>query len=254
MERVLGSTVPWVATHPLFGPVNIARGQRTLRAVVCPNELHAGAAARARDLYERIGCLVVEQDADAHDRLMARTHALAFFVAKGLLDFGAADDLPLAPPSFQALARTVETVQSDAGHLFLAIERDNPHAADARQGFLDALVRVHAQLDHLDEADAASVTIPEPPHSPPELGETRCLIDEIDSEIVRLLARRSQLARRALRIKSEHGTGIRDARRELELLDERRRWAADADLSEDAVADIFGAILRFSRTAQADAD
>jgi prephenate dehydrogenase len=254
MQDVLGSDIPWAATHPLFGPVNIARGDRPLRAVVCTNETHPLAVGRARNLYERIGCDVVEQSADEHDRLMARTHALAFFVAKGLIDVGAGDDLPFAPPSFQALAQTIDTVRSDASHLFLAIERDNPHAEDARQALLDALTRVHTGLDEIEDVGegAASLMIPDLSAAEPELREARDLIDEIDAEIVDLLARRRHLAARAGRIKTERGVGIRDASREKDLLDERRRWATDLGLSEETVADVFSAILRFSRAAQAE--
>ncbi|MCB2224679.1 MAG: prephenate dehydrogenase/arogenate dehydrogenase family protein [Actinobacteria bacterium] len=255
LEAVLGREIPWAATHPLFGPLNIARGDRPLRAVVCANPLHPDAVAGARRLYERLGCEVIEQTADEHDRVMARTHALAFFVAKGLIDIGAGDDLPFSPPSFQALAQTIDTVRADASHLFLAIERGNPHAEDARQALLDALARVHTGLDApLDPAAPGSLTIPAAAAAAPELRETRDLIDEIDAEIVALLARRSLLSTRAGRIKSEAGAGIRDAARERELLDERRRWAAERGLGEETVADVFSAILRFSRAAQADAD
>jgi chorismate mutase len=67
-----------------------------------------------------------------------------------------------------------------------------------------------------------------------------------------LLARRRHLSARAGRIKSEQGAGIRDAAREKALLDDRRRWAAGHGLSEETVADVFAAILRFSRAAQAE--
>ena len=39
------------------------------------------------------------------------------------------------------------------------------------------------------------------------------LIDDVDAEIVELLARRTHLARRASRIKTAHGAEIRDPRR-----------------------------------------
>ena len=94
MSRILGDAVPWVGTHPLFGPTSVALGENPLVAVVCPNSTHPEAHHRARSLYERIGCRVVEMDPDSHDRLMAKTHALAFFVAKGMLDAG----VPGAPP------------------------------------------------------------------------------------------------------------------------------------------------------------
>ena len=165
MAETLGREIPWVATHPLFGPSSIALGDRPLRAVVCPNDLHSEAVARARALYERLGCEVIEQTADEHDRAMARTHAIAFFVAKGLIDIGASEGLAFTPPSFTALSQMIDTVRSDAGHLFLAIERENPFAAAARRELLDALELVHARLGDLEDPrnaeNSVGLTIPD---------------------------------------------------------------------------------------------
>ncbi|MEE9206554.1 MAG: prephenate dehydrogenase/arogenate dehydrogenase family protein [Acidimicrobiia bacterium] len=257
MTDVLGNDVEWVGTHPLFGPTNIARGERPLRAVVCPNPLHPKAAKRARRLYEQIGCQVIEQAATEHDRVMARTHAMAFFIAKGLIDIGATEDLPFSPPSFQALGQTIDSVRSDAGHLFLAIERDNPFAAEARQALLDALAQLHGQLEQLepeapDAAAPQAFTIPDLGDQAPELMETRDLIDEVDVEIVQLLVQRGHLANRAGRIKSEGGRAVRDRDREQSLLEQRRQWAKERGLSEESVTDIFSAILRFSRKLQSE--
>src|SRR5262249_44128203 len=141
-----GEAIPWVGTHPMFGPVSLARGERPLRAVVCPNPSHADAVARITALFERIGCEVIHEDAAAHDRTMAYTHALAFFVAKGLIDAGTPASAPYAPPSFQAIARTVELVRSDAGHLFEALHRENPYAGEARRRLLDALTTADSDL------------------------------------------------------------------------------------------------------------
>ena len=257
MTETLGTDIEWVGTHPLFGPTNIARGERPLRAVVCPNQLHPQAANRARHLYERIGCQVFEQTEEDHDRLMARTHAMAFFVAKGLIDIGASEDLAFSPPSFQALEQTIDSVRSDAGHLFLAIERENPFAAEARQSLLDALSRVHDQLESKEIESSGPVasqvfTIPDLGDQDPELMETRDLIDEVDAEIVQLLVQRSHLASRVGRIKSEDGQSVRDQSREHALLEQRRQWAGEQGLSEELVADIFSAVLRFSRAVQSE--
>ena len=113
---------------------------------------------------------------------------------------------------------------------------------------------MHTGLDELEDLPpgAPSLVIPDIGSAEPELREARDLIDEIDAEIVDLLARRRHLAARAGRIKSQAGAGIRDASREKDLLDQRRRWAAEHDLSEETVADVFSAILRFSRAAQAE--
>ena len=47
-----------------------------------------------------------------HDRRMAYTHALAFFIAKGLMDLDAPIDAAFVPPSFRWFARTIESVRS----------------------------------------------------------------------------------------------------------------------------------------------
>ncbi|MGZ3459927.1 MAG: prephenate dehydrogenase/arogenate dehydrogenase family protein, partial [Archangium sp.] len=37
MTEVLGTRIPWVGTHPLFGPLSLAMAERPMRVVVCPN-------------------------------------------------------------------------------------------------------------------------------------------------------------------------------------------------------------------------
>ncbi len=151
LAEVLGDAIPWCATHPLFGPQSLALAERPLRVVVCPAPEQfpraRGATARVRELYRRIGCEVIEQTAEGHDRVMAHTHALTFFVAKGMIDAGAGMDVPFAPPSFQAMSRAIETVRADAGHLFAAIARDNPFATEARKQLVQALSAIDGALD-----------------------------------------------------------------------------------------------------------
>ncbi|MDB4992572.1 MAG: Prephenate/arogenate dehydrogenase [Myxococcaceae bacterium] len=257
LNAALGTRIPWVGTHPLFGPVSLSRAERPLRAVVCPNDVHPTAAARARDFYQRLGCVVIEQTAEQHDRLMARTHALAFFVAKGILAVGGGGEIAFAPPSYQAIAHTIELVRSDAGHLFRAIQQENPFAEEARQALLDAMGEIHKDLaTYEDEEASTAFAIPNIDIDArlPELKETRAQIDALDHELVTLLARRSQLADRAASAKESIGFGIVDPNREAQLIEARREWARASSLDANAVEEIFRAIIRFSRTMQGRAD
>lgn len=252
MAATLGRAVPWVGTHPLFGPVSLLRDDRPLRAVVCPNPAHPEAVAEVSALYARIGCQVLEQDADAHDKSMAWTHALAFFLARGLLDAGVPTEAAFAPPSFQAIARTIELVRADAGHLYGVLQRENPYAADARRALREALDAADARLRE-PEGDAraeAALTVPDLGAASPVLSRTRALIDEVDRELLELLARRARLSRRAAVAKADLGAPVRDARREAELLDARRRGATQLGLDPESVSEIFEAVLRFSRQLQ----
>jgi len=147
---------------------------------------------------------------------------------------------------------TIETVRSDAGHLFYAIETTNPFAADSRERLIDALSLIHRQLadDTYASDPEHALEIPAPTATPPELLETRDLIDELDRELVELLARRATLSRRARHAKAQHGKGVHDPAREKSLLETRQQWGRERNLSEASIADVFEAILRFSRAEQ----
>ena len=160
MDELLGADIPHVGTHPLFGPLSLARDERPRRTVICPAAEHSRAAAQAGELFRDLGCDVIVQDPESHDRAMARTHALAFFIAKGLIDLGVDDGLPVAPPSFQGMKHMLAAVRGDAGHLFAAIQRENPFAAEARAQLLAELERGHRQL--LADADGDSLAISAP--------------------------------------------------------------------------------------------
>ncbi len=264
MSTVLGSQIPWVGTHPLFGSTSIALGER-LRAVVCPTPAHPEAAAKARALYESLGCEVHEEDPADHDRSMAYSHALAFFIAKGMIDLDALGRTTFVPPSFKSMIQTIETVRSDAGHLFYAIERLNPFAAGARSELLQALERVQDELDAADPQHFLSAFATDPASAAEELGalqipgletlapelrQTRELVDEVDREILRLLARRSHLARRLGRIKGNRSLPVRDPAREREVLSVRREWAVDEDLDPDWVSQLFERVMALARDEQ----
>lgn len=251
LTEILGRDIPWVATHPLFGPTSIALGERPLVTVVCPNSLHPDAASRARAFFTSLGSEVIEQDAVEHDRAMASTHALAFFLAKGLIDVRAGEGAAFVPPSFKALARTIDAVRSDAGHLFATIQNDNPFAAEARSRLLSALETIDRDLTSGGSVpQSGQFVIPPLSQSAPDLRETRDLIDDLDRDFVRLLARRAQLARRAGRAKAGLGKAVVDPERERQVLEARKGWAQSEGLDPAGVAEIFESLLRFSRSVQ----
>lgn len=252
MDTHLGAAIPYAGTHPLFGPVSLARAERPLRVVLCPSRHHPAAAGRVEDLFRGLGCEVLRQSPEDHDRVMATTHALTFFIAKGLLAVGAGAELPFTPPSFHAIARTLESVREDAGHLFAALQNQNPFAAGAREGLLEALSAIHQSLAEAvaEGTDEQQLSIPGLGERSPVLQEARNHIDALDQELVALLARRTELVLRAGRAKAELGLPIHDPEREGSQLQARRAWARDLGLDIQGVEDVFRAVLRASRAAQ----
>lgn len=162
MGDLLGAQIPHAGTHPLFGPQSLARGERPLRTVLCTSAQHPGTGKRTRQLFESLGCEVIDQDPASHDRAMAETHALTFFIAKALVAMGVGEDLSMAPPSFLGLAHMLAAVRGDAGHLFAAIQRENPYAADARARLLAQLEAIHRQL-LASGSDGGALSIPDLP-------------------------------------------------------------------------------------------
>lgn len=252
LESVLGDAIPHAGTHPLFGPLSLARADRPLRVVLCASPRHPRVAARVRAWFEGLECEVIEQDPETHDRNMAQTHVLAFFVAKGLLDVGVGEHMPFAPPSFQGLKYTLEAVRADAGHLFAAIQRENPFAAEARGRLVEALASIHQRLaEQAGSEETIPMEVPDLRDRSPELREVRDLIDDVDREILALLHRRTDLARRAARAKARLGAPVLDPARETSLLEDRRTWAREQGLDENLVEEVFRTLLRVSRRAQA---
>lgn len=253
MAEVLGARVPWVGTHPLFGPRSLAAGERPLHVVVCPNALHPDAAHRARLFYESLGCEVIEQTPEGHDRVMAYTHALTYFVARGMTDAGTGLATPFAPASFKALARTIETVRLGE-HLFTLIQQENPFAAEARRHLLAALTDIQRELEapppEAGPTEASPEPLPSIEASVPELREVRERLDQVDRELVDLLARRAALAQQAASLKARAGQPVPDPPHEEAMLATRRAWARALGLDAEGVEAIFRAILRFSRRSQ----
>lgn len=251
MDEVLGDAIPHLGCHPLFGPLSMARAE-PLRTVLCPSTRHRPMLDQARKLFESIGSEVTEMDPATHDRQMALTHAMAFFIARGLLDLGLGDDLRWTPPSFAALAASIAAVRADAGHLFNAIQRENPYAASTRERLIEALTLIDQRLAEAPVGTEFLSPPVQPGHGehPPALLEAREHIDELDRELIGLLQRRCELSTRAAQAKRKVGAPVLDADREQALLEKRGQWANEAALPADVVQSVFRQILAISRRAQ----
>lgn len=143
-SRWLGELVPSgvgaVATHPLFGPDSARRTWRGLPLVVCPLP---GKEAEARRLaaYGRLrGLRVVRLDPADHDRAMARTQALTFFLSRTLGRLDLPDPAgPVGTPSYRRLCAALESVSRDTDELYRDLVRFNPHAGAFLADFAEAV-------------------------------------------------------------------------------------------------------------------
>jgi len=89
---------------------------------------------------------------------------------------------------------------------------------------------------------------------PPGLPEARHEIDQVDAEIIRLLAIRLGIVLRAASIKRAVGMPFRDEEREEEIFLNAAERAEDLGLPPKQVTKIFRQVLRISAKSQAGGD
>ena len=147
MLEGLPAHVDIVGCHPLFGPQSARDGLTGLRIAVCPVRSAKSAWRTAAFCRRALGLKVFVTTPEDHDREAAVVQGLTHLIAKVLM---AMEPLPdrMTTASFERLMQAVEMVRHDSPAVFMAIERDNPFAAETRRRFFDLAEEVRAALDH----------------------------------------------------------------------------------------------------------
>ncbi len=151
LRRELPDSVDVVCSHPLFGPQSAKNGIEGLKIVICPVRGERAARVGAF-LSAALKLEVIETTPEAHDREVATVQGLTHLIAKVLVEM---EPLPkqLTTKSFELLMEGVEMVRHDSLELFLAIERDNPFAADLRRKFFAKADDLRRFLESYDASE-----------------------------------------------------------------------------------------------------
>jgi prephenate dehydrogenase len=158
MKALLPADVEIVGTHPLFGPQSARHGIAGRKIAVCP--VRGRSALRiAAFLRAALGLDVYLVSAEEHDRQAAIVQGVTHLIARVLVRM---EPLPteLTTASFDHLMQATEMVRYDAASVYLAIERDNPYAAEIRGRFFMLAERTRAELDQHGSAGATSASPP----------------------------------------------------------------------------------------------
>lgn len=79
-----------------------------------------------------------------------------------------------------------------------------------------------------------------------QLAELRAQIDQLDQELLQLLAKRLEVVHKVGEVKQQHGLPIYVPQREIEMLQRKREAAEQLGLSPDLIEDILRRIMRES--------
>lgn len=145
MLRLLPASVEILGTHPLFGPQSSRNGLSGLQITLCPVRLKRETLAKARKVLEEMGLQAIVMTPQKHDRTMAKTQALAHFIAKAIKPMIPANRPRLA--SFEEIVKAVELVEHDSPKLFRDMETLNPFAGKERTRLINRLISVDGGLN-----------------------------------------------------------------------------------------------------------
>jgi prephenate dehydrogenase len=90
-------------------------------------------------------------DADQHDRGMAELHALTYYVASALSDFGVSER-PISTPSYDKLVSLVNLFSTHSQALVDTIEGGNPYAAQMRTKLMQSFANIDANYQEQDQS------------------------------------------------------------------------------------------------------
>lgn len=144
LDEAIPAHADVIGAHPLFGPQSAREGVRGLEIVICP--VRSRRVRRVIDFLSALGLRVTLDSPENHDRALAAVQGLTHLIAKVLTRL---EPLPRehTTVSYDLVMKGASLVQGDSEDLFLAIERDNPYAADVRRRFLQEVTALCAGLE-----------------------------------------------------------------------------------------------------------
>lgn len=143
MEELIPKDVEIVATHPLFGPQSGANGIKGLKIVVCP--IRTTKFDKVKKFLENLGLDVIVSTPEEHDRQMAKTQALAQFVARALINIDIQEQ-KITTPSFGKLIELKNMLKEDSIELFRDIQQNNPFAKEVTDEFCEEIDNIKNNL------------------------------------------------------------------------------------------------------------
>jgi len=146
MTEILPPDVPFLATHPMFGPDSAADTLTGQKIILSRQRVDSDRYECIRDYLKSKGLVVIETTPEEHDRQMAATLALTHFIGRSLAEYGA-EPFEIDTEGYKRLLFTLETVTHDTWELFTDMHRYNPFAKEMRDRFIAAMKRIDDRLN-----------------------------------------------------------------------------------------------------------
>ncbi len=144
LPELLPNHTKFFFTHPLFGPESAKDGSLDGLKLVVTNSI-GGDFRDIAAIFEHLGAEIVHMSAEDHDKQMAYTHALTFYISHALARMHITE-IELTAPSYKKLLALQELDTHHSEDLFRTIQNGNPFAAETRARLMSALVDIENSL------------------------------------------------------------------------------------------------------------
>ncbi len=215
MLETLSPTQPIIATHPLFGPDSVARlGLPGRKVIFSPIRATTEQALLVRNIFEKLELVIIETTPDNHDQQMARSQALVHFLGRAFADLKLTEQ-EISTPNYESLLRIHDLVNNDTWELFFDMQRHNPYASSMRSTLRKSLADLEERIRVSEESL---------PLNEGTFMLRRSMIDNLDSELIKIIAHRIKIGRSIQEYKKSQGLPVTDLDREDELTQKHNEW------------------------------
>ncbi len=139
-----------LATHPLFGPQSVPKGDGHGKKIVW-HEVSGGPFPNLEDFFGKtLGLKIIKMLPEEHDKQMAWVHSLTFFIGRGLLELNPPES-ELSTNYYERLLSAVDVEKHHSYELFRSIQLGNIYSGQVRKDLLRILQSLDEQLleDHI---------------------------------------------------------------------------------------------------------
>ena len=155
LEDLLPPTTDIVSSHPLFGPISSKNGTvfKNLDFIYWPTRISKPRRwKRILSHLKLLGLTVSKMSPEEHDRVMAKTQAIAFLYGKIGLDLNLHEPR-LNTPGYQSIAENQYIVSQDSPDLFWDMFQYNPYAQETLDRIIQQLQYYQNQLHRMEEGN-----------------------------------------------------------------------------------------------------
>lgn len=153
MKNILHEDIPYLTTHPMFGPDSGKNGVAGLPMVFCSGRCAEEVQRDWISVFRDFGLHVIEMSAEQHDREAAFTQGITHLIGRilGELNLHSSE---IGTVGYRSLLEIIEQTCNDPMQLFYDLQRYNPFNHDMRAQLMESIENIMCNLTDSGRGEA----------------------------------------------------------------------------------------------------